>query len=506
MIFLDATYKGVTQYGFAFYAVLVKNSEGQGIPVSFFILSEESSDILKVCLQKLHEAADCLTPRCVMVDRDMKEIKAIKAVFPNTSVLLCWFHVLQAVHRWLMRQEGGNLRDPSLRNTVIRGMVSLKQCNTEMEFQEHSVKILSDIERETKSARVSDYLKEHWLNIGVMWSNFGRQVFHHHSETNNVVERFFFGMKYNFLAGYANKRVDDLLLVLSSHVVKYYSHLDALKAAGRLRPKTSDALLGVERMKSRGLDHSVSWQCEGKCNVPSETVPGRMYLVDLVYTTCTCEYANLGNMCKHVLLAKCVSASSDIDVNGLRQTKADILYSRNEYVLDKLTVVVHSNGHIGIVNMKNMQCSCLSNSHGEVCVCLTLAQKLVGNTDLEEVGMCVTDSGPTDSEEPLTKWCIKDMVSDLNSWCNSTDYKTSLEVYSGVKHVHKLVFGRYTAVTRKRKIERLHSYRRRVELAKKHLHDMHNYSFSKRGKRQNQTQHSDGKFKRKRSNRKTRVR
>uniref|UniRef100_A0A8B9GYU7 MULE transposase domain-containing protein n=1 Tax=Astyanax mexicanus TaxID=7994 RepID=A0A8B9GYU7_ASTMX len=64
-----------------------------------------------------------------MVDRDMKEIKAIKAVFPNTSVLLCWFHVLQAVHRWLMRQEGGNLRDPSLRKTVIRGMVSLKQCN-----------------------------------------------------------------------------------------------------------------------------------------------------------------------------------------------------------------------------------------------------------------------------------------------------------------------------------------------------------------------------------------
>ena len=32
----------------------------------------------------------------------------------------------------------------------------------------------------------------------------------------------FFGMKYNFLAGYANKRVDDLLLVLNNHVVRYY--------------------------------------------------------------------------------------------------------------------------------------------------------------------------------------------------------------------------------------------------------------------------------------------
>lgn len=62
MMFLDATYKSVTQYGFAFYAVMIKNDEGKGIPVSFFILSEETSSTLEVCLMKLKEAAD-LTPR-----------------------------------------------------------------------------------------------------------------------------------------------------------------------------------------------------------------------------------------------------------------------------------------------------------------------------------------------------------------------------------------------------------------------------------------------------------
>lgn len=62
MIFLDATYKSVTQYGFAFYAVMVKNDEGKGIPVSFFILSQETSSTLEMCLTKLKEAAD-LTPR-----------------------------------------------------------------------------------------------------------------------------------------------------------------------------------------------------------------------------------------------------------------------------------------------------------------------------------------------------------------------------------------------------------------------------------------------------------
>lgn len=63
MLFLDATYKGITQYGFAFYAVMVKNEEGKGVPVAFFILSEETTATLQTCLLNLKEAAGDLTPR-----------------------------------------------------------------------------------------------------------------------------------------------------------------------------------------------------------------------------------------------------------------------------------------------------------------------------------------------------------------------------------------------------------------------------------------------------------
>lgn len=66
MIFLDATYKGITQYGFAFYAVLVKSNQGRGIPVAFFIVSEESSDILSLCLKKVQEAVGEFQPRYVL--------------------------------------------------------------------------------------------------------------------------------------------------------------------------------------------------------------------------------------------------------------------------------------------------------------------------------------------------------------------------------------------------------------------------------------------------------
>ncbi|XP_049340464.1 uncharacterized protein LOC125804843 [Astyanax mexicanus] len=149
MIFVDATYKGVTQYGFAFYAVLVKTSEGKGVPVAFFVMSEESTSNIEICLRKLQEAANLFTPRCVMVDKDIKEINA---VFPHSAVLLCWFHVLQAVHRWLIRHDGGHL-NTSARNMVIKGMVSLKQCTSAEEFQKMSEDLLARIETETQSTQ-----------------------------------------------------------------------------------------------------------------------------------------------------------------------------------------------------------------------------------------------------------------------------------------------------------------------------------------------------------------
>jgi len=36
-----------------------------------------------------------LTNRAFMIDRDMKEMKALKAIFPSSALLLCWFHILQ---------------------------------------------------------------------------------------------------------------------------------------------------------------------------------------------------------------------------------------------------------------------------------------------------------------------------------------------------------------------------------------------------------------------------
>ncbi|XP_017538769.1 uncharacterized protein LOC108411626 [Pygocentrus nattereri] len=147
MIYLDATYKGITQYGFAFYAVIIKSPQGRGVPVAFFILSEESTE---------RELQECASP-----------------------------------------------------------------------FQ----------------------------------------------------PRFFFSMKYQFLQGYANRRIDELLHLLSKKVVTYYSYLEELYKDGRIKSKKPDVAELLSRTKSKGLHDKVVFQSAGQISVTSETTEGKCYKI-----------------------------------------------------------------------------------------------------------------------------------------------------------------------------------------------------------------------------------
>lgn len=48
MIFMDASYKGITAYGYAFYALLLINKAGRGVPFAYFILSKETTATVRL--------------------------------------------------------------------------------------------------------------------------------------------------------------------------------------------------------------------------------------------------------------------------------------------------------------------------------------------------------------------------------------------------------------------------------------------------------------------------
>ncbi|ELT99906.1 hypothetical protein CAPTEDRAFT_124221 [Capitella teleta] len=174
-----------------------------------------------------------------MVDKDLKLVQAIKNVYAESSVLLCWFHVLQSLHRWLNTTGGGGLTGPSnvvQRKAVIDFMRNLKAHATETDFNNAVEAACATI-----PAKVWKYLKVNWFAIAPMWANFGRRFFHEGCETNNLSERYFncftvshlilmnlfdfrmfLRLKYQFLRGVANRRLDDLLIILSVTVKQYF--------------------------------------------------------------------------------------------------------------------------------------------------------------------------------------------------------------------------------------------------------------------------------------------
>lgn len=129
----------------------------------------------------------------------------------------------------------------------------------EEEFNSMSSRKCEELDTCLGSSHVSTYLKNQWICFGDLWSNFGRSFYHHNSETNNKAERsatkiitsfpkitfkitwypghifikdilsfltfvhrFFLTMKYQFLKGRINSRIDQLLRLLCGDVQKYY--------------------------------------------------------------------------------------------------------------------------------------------------------------------------------------------------------------------------------------------------------------------------------------------
>nr|CAM56660.1 novel protein [Danio rerio] len=66
-----------------------------------------------------------------MVDKDQAEVNAIRKVFNESDILLCWYHVTQAVTRWLSISESGvnGPEKTDSRAHIIQFMSEMKCCS-----------------------------------------------------------------------------------------------------------------------------------------------------------------------------------------------------------------------------------------------------------------------------------------------------------------------------------------------------------------------------------------
>ncbi|VDI82347.1 Hypothetical predicted protein [Mytilus galloprovincialis] len=344
VVFLDATYKGLTAYGYSFYALVARDEQqGRGTPLSYCISSDDTGEVVKIFLRSLKTTAE------------------------NHGFDFC--------------------------------------------------------------------------------------------------PRFFLGMKYHFLGGYANSRVEDLLILLHGNVTMFYDYLDELEKIGRLKnmggQREDKSKLTAENMLKAELDQTVQWTSSTECTVPSQTAFGTIYNVDIVNVVCNCPAATTRE----------------------RRSEAMNVFNAEQYFYDRdnnQVEVLSRLGNVSVVNLTSFKCTCFANSHGIHCVCVMVAKMVVPSPDIESTSIDETRQQLKEDKE-TTDQAIKRKIEEINIYVNNKNFqtidvkkkKTILQALTTALHICKTT--NFSKTTRKRKQQPLFPSRK-----SKSSKTDHDYSVSRK--------------------------
>lgn len=249
---------------------------------------------------------------------------------------------------------------------------------------------------------------------------------------------------------------------MTFYLILSFSYLDDLTETGRInRSNSEDTIIAAQSMVAKGLDTKIDMSKDGVCLVPPDTST-QFHTVDLVMHTCNCKRFQRGSMCKHLIFSKTIAEKQGLVIQDLRTDAARKIVDSQSYFTDSENLTVcHFDGSVGVVSHKGTRfCTCIANSHGELCVC-TLVHSILYKS-------CQSDSFDLQCLQSCErkKATLQDMLTDLHEWSQSVQFQETQEVFNLVQRAHKLIFSQFSKVSRKRKIAALHGYRKMVKKAK----------------------------------------
>ena len=130
---------------------LVCPSPAGGLPLGILILTSEAEDIvtegLKIFLDKCapsyaFKGRGSLGPLIWMTDDCSSEINSIKTVFPQSTTLLCQWHLQAAVWRWLYKREHDI--DKKDRPILLKHFQKLLYAKTEETYEDARLELFED--------------------------------------------------------------------------------------------------------------------------------------------------------------------------------------------------------------------------------------------------------------------------------------------------------------------------------------------------------------------------
>ena len=129
-----------------------------GVPVTFMLSSSSMEVTVKFFLNWVKEWNPEIKPTIIMTNHDQVQINAIKAIYSDSTILLCWWHMLHTMRMHFHMEEF-----PKLWEHICEWVKTPDQSKFESWWEEMQTD-------PSVPQSFIDYLKENWMPIMPMWS------------------------------------------------------------------------------------------------------------------------------------------------------------------------------------------------------------------------------------------------------------------------------------------------------------------------------------------------
>ena len=293
MLFVDST-GNCDRHGVRVF-LLLTHCSGGGVPVGCLLTTSESTstlvDALRLYLSILPNGAFGSRgyPTAVMTDDCDALRSSLQMVFPQSTLLLCTFHVLQAVWRWLWDSKHAVNKEvrPHYFFLVKAMLFAQSEADIEMRFQ-------SFLDECASHPRFIKYIT-HLYSRKTEWALcFRNNLLLRGNNTNNYCEAAMKIFKDKILHRTKAYNIIQLIDFICNYLEEFYCRLLIDIANGRCTRRSKglvkETSIGEENIQFDAGDHYI---------VQSETHADVQYDVDMGLGVCSCTKGWNGGGCKH---------------------------------------------------------------------------------------------------------------------------------------------------------------------------------------------------------------
>ncbi|XP_025105409.1 uncharacterized protein LOC112570910 [Pomacea canaliculata] len=299
LVFMDAS-GGMDRYDCRVFLLLTHSVAG-GLPLGCLIVSSEATEVITDALLLYKELlpSDAFFgrgnrgPQVYLTDDSSAERQSLQATFPEATLLLCTFHILQATWRFLWEARN-NVKKESRPHllSIIKKMVYAQSDDEIINVYDNACR--DDVVRVNPKFKL--YLEKQFERRSLWAVTFRKDLPVRGNNTNNYCEAAMHVLKDKIFCRTRAYNIQQLLDFLLTRFPAYYERRLLDLANGRRDVTVSRRYLyGTESIK-REMVQAVG---DLLFEVKSEQQHGKSYQVDMNTDMCSCPHGMTGAPCKH---------------------------------------------------------------------------------------------------------------------------------------------------------------------------------------------------------------